>query len=258
MVPPQQHVNAGARGEHGDLLMSLSLLNTRVSIALVVAAVLASVGCSSTVDSITQRPGNVRASQGDFNERIRITWDAVIPQDDRVVEAYQVVRSDPGILPVLGFTPTVKAPQTSYLDQGLILGDLDNAKNYTYWVRTRFTDGSVSIWSSPATGYALDQDRLKVYQKEASARWSARDSEEGWYTAFLVAGWVYQVHIDPAPGGSFAPDLKVYRRGNIAEPVVEEDPLIQPFTFTPNTTGDFHFKIDSNETITRFRMRITY
>ncbi len=231
-------------------------------ITLVFALTLVGAGCSSTIDSLTLRPTNVRVSQGDFNESIRITWDAVIPTDGRVVDYYSVVRLPNSGQTNLGGGARVDASRTSYVDDGRSFGPVDNGTPYTYQVLTFFTDGTFSIPSIAIQGYALDQQRLSLYQAETSPQWSSRSSGEGWYTAFLLAGWNYDIYLDPvpdpAPGTGFSPEIKIYRRGDIVEAIETIGTPSGSNRFTPAATADYHFFIDSDNTTTRFRMRVTY
>ena len=226
-------------------------------ITLVFALTLVGAGCSSTIDSLTLRPANVRVSQGDFDGSIRITWDAVIPTDGRVVDYYSVVRPANSGQTNLGGDARVDASRTSYVDDGRFFGQVVNGTPYTYWVLTFFTDGTFSIPSIAIQGYALDQQRLSLYQVETSPQWSSRSSGEGWYTAFLLAGWNYDIYLDPAPGTGFSPEIKIYRRGDIVDPIETINPPSGSNRFTPAATADYHFKISDNTT-TRFRMRVTY
>ena len=212
---------------------------------LVLGAMVLFSGCEDILRSLADAPTNVEASQGEYRDRVVITWDEVRPTGVKEVIGYEVSRSPGG----LSGDGRVDATTTSYTDT-----NADPGEAYSYTVRARFDDGDVSPSSRTVTGYALEAQRLTVYTHEANDGWSASRTGVRWYTFAAVAGWEYRITL--SGGGASDSTVTVYRRGDIDSPVRTAASYgSAPLEFSPGNVDDYHVKVVSSGTVT---VRVSY
>lgn len=124
-------------------------------------------------------PSNIRASDGDYPDRVLVEWDAVTS-----AVGFEIWRNTSNTLASATKIGTVNSPTTlSFADVNV---EID--KSYWYWLRT-LTAANVSLFSTPDTGYAVMEFTAIVTDLEASQGWGPGLSVSTIFLAFTkVAG----------------------------------------------------------------------
>lgn len=188
--------------------------------ALCTAIIFAS--CQDPVGSLTGgRPGNLEASQGEYPDRIVLTWSAVRDKEDGEdtirVTGYEIQR-DPGWGSPTGAVREVS--DTSYIDTSSVT----RGTSYTYQVRAIYADGTRGVmWSDPASGYALMTSLLSIYSESTRTKGSrsfdttpTTAGGEAWFDFAGQAGWVYRVEPLDASGEPLSEtEVSLFMKGNI-------------------------------------------
>lgn len=226
-----------------------------VVIAVVIAVVMLAASCQDPVGSLFGgRPGNVEASQGEFPDRIQVTWSAVSDkeqgEDTIRVSGYEIQR-DPGWGSLIGAVREVT--DTSFIDIGV-----NRSTSYTYQVRAVYADGTRgALWSDPATGYAIMTTLLSVYSERNRSR-GARSFDttpaiaegQAWFDFAGQAGWVYRVEpLDEEGEPEDTTEVTLFMKGNIEHAL---PPVLSAaggdgdgsHYFRLPATGFFHVRLD--------------
>ncbi len=172
------------------------------------------VSCDTPLDVITDsdRATNVSATDGEFGDRIEITWTAPDlsestedeDEDEEVtINGYDILRASPSGGETILNGNLVDAGATSYVDSGLAL---QQGVPYEYRVRVIFSNGDVGV-SLADTGYAISArdipvgSRLRLYERDYDTA-TALSSANGkvWFQFPVQAGWRYE--IETVPGDS--------------------------------------------------------
>ncbi|MFW5695242.1 MAG: fibronectin type III domain-containing protein [Alkalispirochaeta sp.] len=182
-----------------------------LAVLIVVIPVLA--GCDTALNALadSDRPTDVSATDGEYGDRIVISWMAPNvsaddgEEDDGEEEAnlvgYDIFRapSDGGTSAKLNGN-LVDPDDTSYVDSGL---GLQQGVPYEYTVRAVFSDTDVGGESLPDTGYAITARDIQVgstlgrYERAYDTS-SAPTSAGGkvWFRFPAQQGWEYEVQVE--------------------------------------------------------------
>ncbi|MFW6388009.1 MAG: hypothetical protein ACOC0B_01920, partial [bacterium] len=217
---------------------------TSLSVAILLA------GCENLIQGLDDlEPGTVRASTGEYDDRIEITWAEVVDSDgdEREAEEYEVFREkwddqknewdSEGEI-----TGTETVEETSYTDRGV-----DPGTPYRYSVLAVFPESEdCRLPCDPAEpteyaeGYAMSADGLTIHPEEDSSEGEESFDASGsdrWFEFAAQQGWTYTVEVSDTGSGN--DDIAIYRRGNIR---IFESAGDNPgtTTFTAEETSVYH------------------
>ncbi len=213
---------------HGGLLRSASLLPQRAitAVLLITAVMLLLTACDDPVGALLglDRPQNVKATTGDYSDRIVITWDGVEDKetddgDSNPVKRYRIERAETG---TLNWSLRGHSTNTTFSDA------VSPGESFDYRVRAEFEVDGFSSWSLSVTGYALDAIELLIYSEpdrtKGERSYNATSTNQ-WYTFSGQKGWDYRVDVSDEDT-----TVELFRKGNI------EDALDADLNEGPTTT----------------------
>ncbi|MFO7848940.1 MAG: fibronectin type III domain-containing protein [Spirochaetia bacterium] len=213
-------------------------MRRKVVIAVTAAAVLLCAGCESLLDGLSDRPSNVEATDGEYRDRIEVTWDEVNTDGkDYSVDYYEIERRELVVNSNEWENWTEDwldtGTDTSYADTSVVSG-----KAYQYRVRAVFDNGDSSFSSNSAEGYAMDATSLKVYSSPDEAEGEVDVAAGSWVEFPAQKGWIYTITTNAT--------VDVYMLGNIRDAIHSESGT---FTFTATKSEIHHIKVGGETTI---------
>lgn len=228
----------------------------RVISAMVVGATLLSfAGCDTTMDSIgnSDRPTNVSASDGEFSDRIEISWTAPNPGEEEdgnenpELIGYDVRRWDAEtgsvrLSDTVSRVNPLGSDTTSYVDtrSSLRLGVL-----YEYEIIAVYSDNTTTS-STIDTGYAISATDIPAGSNLDDHRRSYDTTQaptaaggKVWFRLLVQRGWSYEVR---AVEDASTTDVRMLHERQLEELALAptEDSETGPYTFTADRNG-FYF-----------------
>lgn len=214
---------------------TLSFRNTatlrRTLAALTVLVFLVvSVSCQ---DAVSDALGitSVNASDGEFKDRIAVSWSPVSKTDSAgntiPLSEYEITRTGGA------GTQTFTTSETSYTDTAVVPG-----VSYTYSVTAKFTDGGEIDVVLADTGYAMDALVLQIYSSAGDGVVNYDGTPDAdWFNVLAQEGWTYVVTV--TGGGS--PTL--YRIGSITTAVPASSAGNGVYTYRVPKSDTYHLRM---------------
>jgi len=201
------------------------------AVAIVLVLALITTACEDVVSDALGLT-SVEASDGEYTDRIVVTWDPLTKNDaggnPLTVSSYAVDRSPGGVV-----TPPGGVTGTTYTDTSITPG-----VSYTYNVTATFSDSSTKSVDLTDSGYAMDAVTLRIYSSpgDGAVSYSTGAGDE-WFNILGQEGWTYRVTVT---GGAV---VSLYREGSVATAI----PLLSSeggtWRYRLPRTGTYHVKL---------------
>lgn len=205
--------------------------------ALILATVVILSGCDQVIQVVlgVEYPTGLEASDGEYRDRIVLTWDGISDTDSNGnprTLSYYVIERD--------LVAIDNATGTSYTDTDpLVLGQL-----YDYRIRAVFTDALSSNWSPVETGYVMDARPALIHHQPFTYEYAVSNGD--WLEFPAQEGWYYRVYYT----GSAVP-TQLVREGDLtaASPASSSDGSGNYYRYLANSSRLYYLQLGGSGTV---------